>query len=387
MTVPKIVSYDTETLTHSKGNAYDTRNKLCLAGVYDGEEYDIYDIEYSDTPYREQVELLGSNLLTADLIVMFNAKFEIAWSRNYGIDLSDCKIWDCQLVHFILTNQTTPYPSLNGVAEYYGLGSKLDKIAEYWDAGIQTDEIDYDELREYLEQDVSLTLQIYYKQMEELNTTKQHLRKLVQLSNMDILTLADMEWHGLLYDFDLSAEKAESLTKQISDLDAQLISFYDIEGLNWNSNDHLSAILYGGLLKTQGRETVERTLKDGTVKVSERNCIIEQDMPRLVDPLPRSECAKEGYWKTSEDVLKSLKAKGKAKEIIQLVLKRSLLDKELNTYALGMKKLYDEKHYSDNIIHTQFNQVVARTGRISSSQPNAQNFSKGAKECIISRYQ
>ena len=359
---------------------------MCLAGTYDGTTYDTYDIEYSNTPYREQLELLRSNLESADLIVGFNLKFDANWARKYGIDYSNWKVWDCQICHFILTNQTTPYPSLNGVAEHYGLGSKLDKIAEYWDAGIQTYEIDYDELREYLEQDVSLTLQIYYKQMEELNTTKQHLRKLVQLSNMDILTLADMEFNGLLYNFELSKTKAESLTNEIEELDRSLSSFYSIEGLNWNSNDHLSAILYGGLLKTQGRETVERTLKDGTVKVSERNCIIEQEMPRLVDPLPRSECAKEGYWKTSEDVLKSLKAKGKAKEIIQLVLKRSLLDKELNTYALGLPKLYEEKHYSENLIHGQFNQVVARTGRLSSSSPNLQNFSKAAKECIISRY-
>lgn len=379
-----VISLDIESTTFSKGNPYDSRNKMCTAGVYDGEEYKTYNIEYDDSPYREQLDQLRKEIENADIVVYLNAKFDMNWCRNYSLPYPK-RIWDTQLVHFILRNQSTPYPSLNGVAEYYGLGTKIDKIAEYWDQGIQTTDIPYDELDEYLRQDLNLTLQIYYKQLEELEQ-RPHLKKLVNVSMMDTLVLADMEFQGLRFDFEKSRRSSEELARSIATLDDMLRDIYDIDGLNWNSNDHLSAILYGGILKVPYRETYERILKGGKVKICERNAEKGIEMPQLVEPLKGSECAKEGYWKTAEDVLKSLKAKGKAKKIIELVLERSLLDKELNTYALGLPKLYEEKHYTNNIIHGNLNQCVARTGRLSSSSPNCQNFSDGAKQCIVTRF-
>lgn len=378
------ISLDIESTTFSKGNPFDSRNKMCLVGVYDGVTHSIFDIEYSDSPYREQLEELRSSMEGADIVVLFNAKFDLNWCRNYGLPYPE-RIWDCQLVQFILSNQSSPYPSLNGVAEYYGLGTKIDKIAEYWDQGIQTDQIDYDELSDYLKQDLSLTLQIYYKQLEELEG-KPHLKSLINVSNYDTLVLADMEYQGLKYDFALSQKRAQELEEKLTHLDTQLASIYRIDGLNWNSSDHLSAVLYGGVLKIPCRVQTERVLKDGTVKYGEKNGTKEVVLERLVEPLKGSECVKEGYWKTAEDILKSLRAKGKAKAIIELVLQRSLVEKELNTYALGLPKLYDEKHYTDEIIHGRLNQCVARTGRLSSSEPNMQNISGGSRECFISRF-
>jgi DNA polymerase I-like protein with 3'-5' exonuclease and polymerase domains len=382
----RIVSLDTETTTYSKGNVFDSRNVMCMAGVYDGENHEIYDIEYSDLPYGNSLNQLRASLESANLVVMFNAKFDLNWIRRYGIDYTNMRIWDCQLVHFILTHQSQPYPSLNQVAEYYGLGTKLDKIAEYWDNGIQTNDIDHEELSEYLKQDLTLTLQIYYKQVADIRDNLTSLKTLVNLSNMDTLVLADMEWNGLKYDFKLSKEKSEDLQEKLSEIDRSLAEIYDISGINWNSNDHLSAILYGGILKVPYRETYERILKDGTVKKKERNAIKEIELPKLVEPIKGTECVKEGYWKTSEDILKSLKAKGKAKQIIDLVMERSIIDKELNTYALGLPKLYEEKHYTDEIIHGRFNQCVTRTGRLSSSEPNLQNLSGTIKKCFITRF-
>lgn len=381
----KIISLDAETTTFSTGNPYDARNKLCVFGTYDGTSYSTFKLEYDDEPYGKALRESKSLVTSDNLLLLFNAKFDLNWLRKYGIEYHNFKIWDCQLAHFILTNQTQPYPSLNQVAEYYGLGTKIDKIAEYWEQGIQTTDIPYDELVEYLNMDLKLTYEIYFKQQEELET-KPHLKKLMNVSMVDTLVLADMEWNGMKYDFDLSEKKAESLTEQLTEIDKELTSIFPIDGINWNSNDHLSAMLYGGVLKVPYRETYEKVLKDGTVRVKERNAVKEIEMVSLVTPLKGTECAKEGYWKTSEDILRSLKCKGKAKQLIDLVLKRSLIDKELNTYATGLPKLYEEKHYTDDIIHGQFNQTVARTGRLSSSKPNMQNLSGAIKECFISRY-
>ena len=382
----KILSCDVETTTFSKGNPFDLRNKMCLVGLYDGTEYNIYDIEYSETPYGSQLEEIKSKLDEADLILFFNMKFDGNHLRKYEIYYENYKVWDCQLAHFILGNQTQPYPSLDGVAEHYGLGAKLSTIKSYWDAGLQTNEIPLDELTDYLQQDLKLTYEVYLKQKEEIETTKPHLAKLINVSMADTLVLADMEWNGLLYDFDLSKKKAEDLQEQIKGIDRILWEMYPISGLNWNSNDHLSCILYGGLLKIPCREATKRTLKDGTIKHGERDGFSSREMVRLVEPLRGSECAKEGFWKTGGDILENLKASRLAKKIISLVSERAVLDKELNTYALGLPKLYNEKHYTDDIIHGRLNQCVTRTGRLSSSEPNLQNISGDILECFITRY-
>ena len=380
-----ILSTDAETTTFNKGNPYDSRNKMCCFGVWNPEYNENFKIEYDDSPYGESLTRGFDKLKEAELLILFNAKFDLNHYRRYGFNYWDKKIWDCQLAHFILTNQTHPYPSLNDVAAYYGLESKIDKIAEYWDNGVQTTDIPYNELDEYLTQDLKLTYQIYLKQLEHLER-EPHKKRLISLSMQDTIVLADIEWNGLKYDFKLSKEKAEALRSKIETLDVQIKSLFDIEGINWNSNDHLSAVLYGGVLKIPVREKTERVLKDGSIKYGERWGEKLITMERLVNPLPRTECAKEGYWKTGEDILRSLKARGKAKKLIELVLERSVLDKELNTYADGLPKFYEEMHYTDEIINGRFNQTVARTGRLSSSQPNLQNISGAIKECFRSRY-
>lgn len=102
---------------------------------------------------------------TPDLLVGFNLKFDLSWLRE-----ADCpfamteNIWDCQIVEYLLSGSTMIMPSLNLVAEKYGLGQKHDKVKEMWESGINTDEIPEDILTEYLLQDVLLTEQIFFKQ-------------------------------------------------------------------------------------------------------------------------------------------------------------------------------------------------------------------------------
>ena len=69
-----------------------------------------------------------------------------------------------------------PYPSLNGTAEYYELGSKLDEVKEnYWKNGIDTDKVPYKKYyADYLKQDVELTEKVMYKQMERINESSSY---------------------------------------------------------------------------------------------------------------------------------------------------------------------------------------------------------------------
>jgi len=176
------------------------------------------------------------------MLVGFNIKFDLHWIRKYGINFQDKRIWDCQLVHFILMGQSKPYPSLNQVCEHYGLETKLDIVKEeYWKNGIDTNEIPRDILDEYLLKDLELTEQVYLKQLEDLEANP-HLRRLISLHNQDLLVLEEMEFNGVLYDQDRSEILGNELEEQIAKLDKRLYTFHNFTSFNPSSVDHVSAL-------------------------------------------------------------------------------------------------------------------------------------------------
>lgn len=382
----KYLVIDVETTISNKGNPFDETNKLCYIGLLNSSSH-IYNIEYDNEPYGNKLNEVQKEIDDSEILVGFNIKFDLHWIRKYRLNFMDKRIWDCQLVHFILTGQQNPYPSLNSVAEYYGLGSKLDVVAtEYWANKIDTPNIPKDILENYLEQDLNLTKQIYFKQLEELKQNPS-LIKLISLHNQDLLVLQEMEFNGLLFNEEKSNVLAEETEQHVDKLDNFLFQFHNCPGFNPSSNDHLSAFLYGGFISLRRRVAcgVFKTgSKSGQVK--ERWEEYQVEFPRLFTPLKGSELQKEGFWSTDEATLKSLKGSWKAREAREILLFRSTLEKRLTTYYRGLTNLIKEMNWETNVLHGQLNQCVARTGRLSSSKPNLQNFDGEIKQLFGSRY-
>lgn len=375
---------DVETTIQNKGNPFSRLNKLCLIGLKDN---GIYDIEYSDHPYREELDRVQSVINNYKTLVGFNIKFDLHWIRKYGITFQDHRIWDCQLVHFILTGQSKPYPSLNQVCEHYGLEQKLDVVKEeYWKNGIDTNEIPRDILEEYLVQDLALTEQVYLKQLEDVEKNP-HLNKLISLHNQDLLVLEEMEFNGVLYDQDRSEVLGNELEEQIAKLDKRLFTFHNFTDFNPSSVDHVSALLYGGTIKyrVQVEDGIYKSgQKQGQVRLRWQDR--ELELPRLVKPLKGSELEKEGLFSTDEQTLRSLGGSAKAQEVIKIILTRAVLEKRVTAYYKGLVNLITEQNWEHGHIYGQLNQCVARTGRLSSSKPNLQNFDSEIKSLLLSRY-
>ena len=76
---------------------------------------------------------------------------------------------------------------------------------------------------------------------------------------------------------------------------------------------------------------------------------------------------KTGQYSTSEDVLESLRSKH---PVVEKILDYRGLKKLLSTYVDSLPQLVNPE---TGKIHTSFNQTVAATGRLSSSNPNLQN--------------
>ena len=381
---------DCETSTFSKGNPYSQKNKLCLVGIKTPTEEFIYDIEYSDHGYSKQLAEIQAKIDDAKVLVSFNLKFDCAWLKRFGITFDKTRLYDCQLADFILSGQVNAYPSLNKVAEAFGLEQKLDEVKQLWEQGIDTPQIPIGILTEYLSKDLDLTASVYKEQCSILSSKPQAMQKLVSLSNQDLLVLLEMESNGLQIDIADMQEASKVITFQMTELRKELDDFFRDSPAcfrNYNSGDCVSALLYGGRL-TQHERVVVGQYKSGEKLGQDRYRIVstEHNLPRRIDPPKGSELKKQGFYATNEETLRSVKASGEIKKAVDKILELSKLDKLNGTYYEGLPKLIEEKDWEPNTLHGQFNQVVARTGRLSCSSPNLQNLPPEVDQFVRSRY-
>lgn len=356
-------------------NPYDPNQSLLFTGIFDGSTSRIDDIEFTRQPYGDKIVSLQTCLESASLLVGFSFKFDISWGIRYGLDFSNSKVFCLQLAEYILAGQTIRMPSLDDCLIRRGLPTKLafdfnqDHSEQEW--------------RDYLAQDL-LTEWLLFQQVLKDLEKQPGLKRLIFDSSQDLLVTQQMEKNGIKYDLEKSRRIAERIYGEIAEIDRGLQETMQYPWINWASGDHLSAILFGGIAKYSERESYERTLKSGEIRHKEHWVVKEHSFPRLVEPLEKVK--KEGYFKTDEGTLNSLKAGSQAQQIINLVLERSKLDKKVGTYYNGIPKLYDSMNWEDSLIHGQLHHCVTRTGRMSSSTPNLQNLEEGVRECLISRF-
>ena len=381
------VFIDTENTTKNKGHCYTRSNKCCTIQIaVDDDSPIVFKIEYDNEPYGDNLRKIQEFISLCDTVVGFNFKYDLHWLKRYGIDVSNLRVWDCQIAQFVIECQTNKYPSLDGAAEYWGLGKKLDIIkTQYWDKGLDTTEVPWDILYEYAAKDVELTREVYKAQKEYL-ADKPKMHKLITLDCLDLLVLQEMEQNGLKYDVEESLAKANELKGRINVLYSELDSIAGVVGINWNSGDQVSAVLYGGEIKFTRKELVPFTYKDGRTTQKLKNVEQVVTFPRLVEPLRKTELKKFGLFQTGAPILKDLKAKGTAKLIIARLIELSDLEKQVSTYLEGIPKLIEEMEWSDNVIHGNLNQCVAVTGRLSSTKPNLQNMTADVDKLFRSRY-
>lgn len=376
---------DLETTTHNKGNAFDRRNDVCFIGIGNS----VYEIAYADNPYGEALKQVQQEIDEADLLVLVNAKFDLHHLTNLNIKFNHRRIWDCQLVDFMLEGQSTPYPSMNSMAEKYGLPQKPDIKTKYWDAGIDTKDIPRDEIVDYLaSHDLPTTTEIYNIQKELVESKTKAFQRLVSLANQDLLVLQEIEYNGFYFNEESCKQKSEELSKQIQELRMELHDYHNLEEFNTESGDHLSCLIYGGTITIPRKECVG-IYKTGDRKGEDKYGWKDYSytLPRLFNPLPKSELKKPGYWATGEDVLRQLKSRDKAsKRLLEIILTLAKLEKIVGTYYNGLPKLRETMNWKPNMLHGQLNMCMARTGRLSSSKPNLQNISGDMKNVFETRF-
>lgn len=342
-----------------------------------------------------------NDLLTADLWVGHNlGGFDLPWLRIWMDGLSfgslqkklgiDIKIWDTQIVEYLLSGQLHRMPSLNEVSAKYGGTLKETAIADAWNEGIDTEDIKVEDLLQYLIEDVNNTTKVFQAQIREV--AKNNMFRFIETQMMGRLATAEMEWNGLAFDHAKATEHSNTLkaTQEtlLHDLMATANGYIqshtksNVILFNPDSPKQIKTILFGGTFK----EKVDMPVLDDTgipiqYKTGKRRGMIKTKQTDVEYTVPAWTHGMLNVYSddTSEDNLEKITTdpgvKPDCKVFITKLLAYRGVVKQLNTYYEGYGKFAIKKNPDDSIsfIHSSYNHCVTRTGRLSSSKPNLQN--------------
>jgi DNA polymerase I-like protein with 3'-5' exonuclease and polymerase domains len=385
--------YDVETTTHMKGNPFSIYNKAVLWG-FRSDEIGVVLIWQHEPDAAERIQKI---LEQHELLVGANIKFDIHWLLRYNISIDGMKLWDLLLFHYAELYQKKKYVSLDDCAEAYGFSKKLDVVkTQYWDKGIDTDQIPPEVLEEYLGRDLELTEQCFWHQWE--------LRKQYEwfttfrLDCLDLLTAIEMEQNGVLCDVEGVSVELERQKARKAGLEHAVKSVLCPNlDVNLGSGQQLSVLLYGGVITEEVRVPIG-VFKSGQRIGQPRYSVLrnQYEFPQMFKPPPRSELATskkdpEGnivcqYYKTDIDTLRSIKCNKKSKEILEQLIEISQLEKLIGSYLEKYPRIIAEYGWKDSYIHGTFNAGVTITARLASEKPNLQNTHPVMQQYFVSRY-
>jgi DNA polymerase-1 len=259
-----------------------------------------------------------------------NIKFDMQMLKSYGVEVAG-PYFDTMIAHYLL--QPEQRHNFDFLVETY-LNYHPVEIEELIgpkgkDQKTMRD-VDPQLIKEYAGEDADLTLQlkaVLEKELEKNGFTE--LFKTIEIPLLPVLT--DIEFEGVKVDKENLANYSKELTEKIKKVETDIYAFAETE-FNIASPKQMGEILF------------------------EKMKII-----------PNPKKTKTGQYSTSEQELQKLQSKH---EIIDKILEFRTLQKLLSTYVDALPKLISEK---TGKLHTSFNQTVAATGRLSSTNPNLQN--------------
>jgi DNA polymerase-1 len=191
------------------------------------------------------------------------------------------------------------------------------------------DEFAPSSVKVYACEDADITLRLYEVLSEALR--KDDLVNIAETLEFPLMqVLGKMELNGILIDRDILEEISNTLRDDIINLEEKIYEKAGTE-FNINSPQQLGEVMFDKMGLPPGKKT------------------------------------KTGQYSTAESVLKKL---ANEYEMPELVLEYRALSKLKSTYVDALPKLINEQ---TGRVHTDFNQSVAATGRLTSSNPNLQN--------------
>ena len=278
------------------------------------------------------IEILRGVLENENILkVGQNIKYDAIIFRNNGINLKGI-YFDTMVASYVI-NPGLRQHNLDYLAQHY-LNHKMisyHDVAGKGKAEINFSGVTVENAMEYSCEDADVTFKL--KSILEKQLTEDKNQDLFHNLEMKLLpVLMDMELSGIKIDVPFFREMSGSFTKRIRELEKQIFEEAGTD-FNLNSPQQLGYILF---------EKLELPVQKKTAKTKS----FSTDVKVLTS------LAREGY------------------KISELILQYRTLAKLKSTYLDALVKIVNPR---TGRIHSSFNQAVAATGRLSSSNPNLQN--------------
>ncbi|NYI50334.1 DNA polymerase I [Macellibacteroides fermentans] len=275
--------------------------------------------QFAEALENEKIEKIGQNI-----------KFDTVVLRKYQIKVQG-PLFDTMIAHYLLNPELRH--NMDYLSETY-LKYKPVSIEELIGAKgknqLTMRQVPVAQVAEYAAEDADITLQLKNFFAPELK--KAGLESLFYDMEMPLIhVLEEMEVTGIALDTEALKQSSQELTQTLIRLEEEI---YELAGttFNINSTKQVGEILFDRL---QIMEKAKKT--------------------------------KTGNYTTNEETLEKLRSKH---PIIGKLLEYRGIKKLLSTYIDSLPELINPQ---TGKIHTSFNQTVAATGRLSSSNPNLQN--------------
>ena len=257
-----------------------------------------------------------------------NAKFDYNILQNYGIKLKGI-IFDTMLASYI-KDPTRKHGLKTQSLEH--LDHIMQEITELIGSGknqLSMECVSVDEATSYACDDAFATLELTRFWQSELD--ERELKLLYDVEVPLALILAQMEYDGVSIDVEYLNKLSKELTTKILDLETKI---FEIAGMTFNVNSpkQVGEVLFDKL------EIAVKKKKKG-----------------------------KSAYSTGAEILEELAGEHK---ICEYLLAHRQFSKLKSTYTDSLPLLISKK---DGRIHTNYNQTVTTTGRLSSSNPNLQN--------------
>jgi DNA polymerase-1 len=258
-----------------------------------------------------------------------NIKYDLGILKQYDITLKG-PLFDTMLAHYLIEpDMRHGMDYLSGIYLNYEPISITTLIGKKGKGQLNMRDVAIEKIKEYAAEDADITFQLAQKLIPEIEA-KEAKQLLNEIEIPLINVLSDMEREGVKINKDFLVQYSKELETDIAALEKRII---ELAGKPFNiaSPKQLGEILFDHL---------------------------------KLDP--KAKKTKTGQYQTGEDVLQKLSEH----EIIQCILDVRQFSKLKSTYVDSLPELINAK---TGRVHTSFNQAVAATGRLSSTNPNVQN--------------
>jgi len=258
-------------------------------------------------------------------------KYDMNVLARYNITLQGVA-FDSMLESYVLDSSANRHDMDTLALKYLGYKTiHFEDVAGKGAKQVTFDQVEIDRAAEYAAEDADITLRLHQSLWPKLEAIP-GLAKVFREIEMPLMpVLARMEQRGVLLDVEMLRRQSSELEKRVLELEKAAHQAAG-EPFNLGSPKQLQAILF----EKQGLPVVSKTAK--------------------------------GQPSTAESVLQELALQGF--ELPQLILEYRSLSKLKSTYT---DKLPEMINPETGRVHTSYQQAVAATGRLSSTEPNLQN--------------